>query len=53
MLGRYLKKYGVQNTRGFFQYIYIETELKLNKIQNYHFTNIFNAQNDAWLLWQP
>ena len=35
-----------------FQYLYIQTELKVNKIQNCLFTNTFDIQNDAWLLWQ-
>ena len=52
MFGRYLKKYGVQNTRGFFQYFYIQTKLKVNRNQNCLSTNIFNIQNDAWFLWQ-
>ena len=51
MLRRYLRKNGVQNTR-FFQCFYIQTEVKVNKIQNVLFTNIFNVQNDGWLLWQ-
>ena len=32
MLGRYLRKYGVQNKRVFFQCFYIQTELKVYKI---------------------
>ena len=52
MFGRYLKKYGVQNTRGFFQYFYIQTKLKVNRNQNCLSTNIFNIQNDTWFLWQ-
>ena len=33
MLGRYLRKYWEQN-KPFFQYFYIQTELKVNKIHN-------------------
>ena len=46
MLRRYLRKNGVQNTR-FFQCFYIQTEVKVNKIQNVLFANIFNVQNDG------
>ena len=39
MLGRYLRKNGVQNAR-FFQCFYIQAELKVNEIRNVLFTNI-------------
>ena len=47
MLGRYLRKW-FQNTRDF----YIQTELKVIRIQNCLFTSIFNVQDDTCLLWQ-
>ena len=49
MLRRYLTKYDVLNTRIF------SITLCSNQVNNIHnclFTNIFNVQNDAWLLWQ-